>query len=415
MRLYSALLWFWHMHDRHAEGAQWGNRLLEAEAGVRGGQPLRTGAQPLSWLLAWSRCASVMAFMTHFRDNVGPIKQLLALTAENIRLCRAIGEPASYELAWALRVRAGDLLHGRPEAIVDFQENLAICRRHGYRALEAETLLNRALSIPDFLQRVGLLEAGLAIGRELGDPDSIASHLGNLALSSHFSGDYERAKRDMVECLDIFKKENNLTSYSLFSVLWFYIDPQPESARQAYRGLDFFRQHGAETNILYFSICAHTEWSLGNAGPAEALALEALAIARRAKINYDQVFPLTVLARIALDQGALAQAAQHLREARGVAQEADIVDGWLWVLLLDTLALYLLAAGKPADAAQVFGGLDGLYQYILPGSAPRLRSEHAAALSALRGALDEAAFTQAWQSGQALTLWQAYQAGMEGV
>jgi hypothetical protein len=63
-------------------------------------------------------------------------------------------------------------------------------------------------------------------------------------------------------------------------------------------------------------------------------------------------------------------------------------------------------------AAWVLGAVDEVYKKLYFTNNDRENIEHDASLAAARQALGEESFNQAWKAGQSMTLWQAFQYGV---
>jgi tetratricopeptide (TPR) repeat protein len=119
------------------------------------------------------------------------------------------------------------------------------------------------------------------------------------------------------------------------------------------------------------------------------------------------------LSRIALAQGDTLQAEALLKRASsqlsGSTPKKVPHKGGAFItgaFLLGWAALFK-KQGKLGEAARVLGAAEAIYQRTRYLITPRERSEQDETLNAARAALGEAAFTRAWQAGQAMTLDQA--------
>jgi predicted ATPase/DNA-binding CsgD family transcriptional regulator len=138
----------------------------------------------------------------------------------------------------------------------------------------------------------------------------------------------------------------------------------------------------------------------GELNQAEALAVEALALAREGGHAWSEVLALGVLAHIAVDRAEYAEALQLGLQHIGVAQ---VLGARLGIGgALGTLAGIFLGAGQPERATRLlaagraFGDTIGVVPLV-----HHLYFERV--LAAARHGLDEQTFTSAWAAGSALS------------
>ncbi len=413
LRLATALMYFWHLHDRDAEGAQWLVRLLEIEAAGRAGQPLAVGNQSDAYLLICIQALNAYVFLSYFSPLSFPIDQAKTLLEDCVPLARALGGSASRELANGLLL-SGFYVHlGPEESLAAYQECLEICQRCGYRFEEAHCLFHWGCIEPDRQKAAVLLETSLKTFRGIQDPDGIAAVLLNLSRALVSLGDYSAAKPLMAESLVYFRMVGNTGGVCSTLVSQYYLFPEPDTARQAEEALAYMRQHPLVDHMLDFCFLVQTEWSLGNYTRAESLACEALEAGSLAEGLFDRLYPHILLERIALSQGDLDKAREHIEDVVSSIKDDHEISHWFWGEPLGPIAVFLTSNGQWTQAATVFGaaekkfGVEKTYNHI----PQRMRREHDASIAAARAALGEEAFNQAWQSGQAMTFWQAFEYG----
>ncbi len=410
LRLASALMWFWHFHNRDLEGTQWLTKLLEAEAAARGSQPLAAGTQKMDDLLTWTQAVNALVFLYFYTQYQSLMGSMNIWSEKCIALCRAIGEPATRELAVALRNKGAYLPLPEEEAIVCLQESLDICQKKGYRFEEAECLINWGFRISDgFQKKIDYLETSLEICRELGDPDAIASRLRFIAQFAFYLGDTERVRVILPEAIELERKVGNLVAVSEDLVKLYYMFPEPANALLAQEALAYVRDHRFFNQNFVICMLIKTEWSLGNYNLAESLAEEALAANTLPDWGYDKFYPRLWLVRIALSQGNPHLAGEILNVLIAVVRNENDYDFSLWIEILEAIGLVKIAKGQMAHAVRLFAASDKSYQLLAFGALPRGRSEREAALTTLRAALGEKAFEREWQAGQAMSMWQAFE------
>ena len=142
----------------------------------------------------------------------------------------------------------------------------------------------------------------------------------------------------------------------------------------------------------------------GDADRAEALAEEALALARKIGHAWVITLALGVLAHIAGQRDDTARAVPLYEESLALSRSLGDMRGVAGTL--GGIAAIVLARGQPERAARLLGAARALGDRVgVAHLAHHLYYERV--IAAARARLDERAFTDAWASGQALSLEQA--------
>jgi tetratricopeptide (TPR) repeat protein len=261
----------------------------------------------------------------------------------------------------------------------------------------------------DIQQAKEYLEQSLVLCRKIEDVDGIATRLSNLGRTAYFQGDYARARALIEEGQTYYKKAGNLQAFNVFYFLLMYITPDPDTLQKAEKALAYSREI-QDTNQKYILLSfSEILWSQGNFEQAEKYGQEVFIFTREE--DWDQGFSSIQaclrLGRLALSQGDYLKARQYIKMAVMKTKKQISTDAMLESNVLDALAIWLTAEGKMEQAAQALGALDKMYRRLEPSFLPRKLSEHETALSTVRLALGEPAFTQAWKEGQAKTLGEA--------
>ena len=211
LRLASALKWFWHLPSNNLEGRQWLEKLLAIEAQGRGSQPLSLGAQSDDYLLAWSRSIDALDlnyFITGNPSTLFTSAQWLERLAENVELCRKMGEKASRELARALTsygfaMRSDTLL----------EEGLNLCREKGYRFEEAEILYClywvMTTGKGNIEKGQDCIDESLKICLAIQDNEGIATRMWMAGQLAHLKGEFDKATRLIQEAQVYYQKVGN--------------------------------------------------------------------------------------------------------------------------------------------------------------------------------------------------------------
>ncbi len=390
-------------------------QLLSAEAEERGSQLLEVSKQSIAYLRAWCRAVGAVNELANYHSGSLTLDQRLALLEESIVLCRAIGLEASRELAFALLVRGGLITRDDERSNQYLETAHSLCRQRGYAFYEAECLhllLVKALAAGEIQQAKEYAELSLAICRQIEDLDGIGSRMIELGVIANLQGDRSKAINLYQEGLGYYQKVGVFFAYNWWLVRFIYfIQYDPEFVKQAEVALHHFRETQNQPILVdCLIIFIEVEWSEGNFDRAERFGQEAAPLLAAHSpgpqlLSYYRYF--LWLGRLALTLGNLTQTRQNfIAMLPWVKYELGVTPIDL-VKVLDGLAVWCAAVGHMEQAAQIFGAEEEMYQRFAPGMVSRQRSEHDFALAAARAALGEAAFTQNWQAGQALTLWQA--------
>ena len=138
----------------------------------------------------------------------------------------------------------------------------------------------------------------------------------------------------------------------------------------------------------------------GDLHQAEALAVEALALARTAGHAWSELLALGVLAHIAVDRGEYAEGLRLGLEYFAVAQALGAKLGTAGAL--GTLAGVCLATGQPERATRLLAAGRALADTI--GVVPVAHHRYSErVLAEARHCLDEQAFASAWATGWGLS------------
>ena len=233
----------------------------------------------------------------------------------------------------------------------------------------------KALNAAGFLQGVidnqtearPLLEEALAIGRELGDPRSIATSLRFLGSVATNLGDYAAAQSFLEEGLEI----------------WRQLGP---TAR-----------HGAAGSLICLGDLALVR---GNYEQAQTLYGESAILLQVVDKSF-LADPFRRMAHVALHQGDWQKATVLCKESLNLNLEVGHKPGI--AACLASLAEIAAARGRTIHAAQLFGAVEALFDdatQLLPAD----RTEYHRNVASTRAQLGQAAFEAAWTEGAAMTL-----------
>jgi predicted ATPase len=412
--LASSLMWFWHVRNFYAEGIDWLEGLLNVEAEARGSPPLEAGRQTTDYLRAWCRAVAALSDLAMYHSGSLTLEQRTALLEESIVFCRAMGQEASRELAFALQALGGYRSLNVEQSHRYIEEALEISRKNGYEFIEEACLQDLsafALLSGNIQQAKAYIEQSISLCQKIEDLDGYASQLILLSSVVHLEGDRLRAINLSEKAQAYYRNLGNMVTYYWTSVSILYLQYQPETIKQAEAALQYFRET-QNISVLFYCLInfMEVEWSDGNDERAEQLGQEALDIfPAPGSIPFTVFYILLFLwqGRLALTRGDLNQAQQNFSSMLSWVKEESGVTVDVLIQVLDALAVWLVAKGNSALAVQVFSAEEAMHRRFAPGMLKRALDEHASALTSAQEALGEEAFAQSWGAGQALTLHQA--------
>lgn len=217
----------------------------------------------------------------------------------------------------------------------------------------------------DYASAKALLEASLALRRELGQERHAAwalLHLGRVAL---LQGEFDRAVTIYHETVATFRQ----------------IAYPP----------------GIANALLYLGMALYYQ---GQPAQAESLLAESLPMLRKANDAWAVARALFGLGKAALHRGELARAMDLLQESLRMARERR--DRGQMAECVEAIAFVAGARGQGAEAARLLGAAESLGQAIGQLRAPGLRAEYESNLSALQSQMDGAVFNQLRAEGRRL-------------
>ena len=215
-----------------------------------------------------------------------------------------------------------------------------------------------------------LYEESLRLARQTGDPAAITVSLNNLGLVANHNRDWDRAAQFFDECLTLRRERGD--------------------------------RRGIATALLNLS---STLIGAGNFPEGQRLNEESLQIYREVGDRLGTSYALQEKGRIAEAQGHLPTA--HTCFVESLLLKQEMGEQWGVCVLLECLA-GLAARHDWAVSARLYGAADALREKIGAGSnTSKPTSEEEISHTSLCAALGDAAFTDAWNEGRAMTLDQA--------
>ena len=299
-----------------------------------------------------------------------------------------------------------------------FEESLAVFRDLGNKqgiATVLNGLGNIAQERGDYSAAGALHEESLAIERELGNKQGIGTSLINLGVIAFYQGDYSGARALYEECLAISEEldDEESIAYALHGLgNAAYNQGDYSAARTHYENcMAGFRKLGDERGTAYILHClGNIAWKEREYGAARALYEECLAMFRELGDRRGAAHALNSLGNVAYDQGDYSTAGTLFAESLALFTELGEQGGI--AELLEAFAS-LRKEGQPERAVALWGAAEALREAIGSPLPSNERQEYDRTLAAVREALGEEAFAAAWQQGRAMPIEQAITYALE--
>jgi predicted ATPase/DNA-binding XRE family transcriptional regulator len=359
LRLASALMRHWPAHSFN-EGVDWLSQLLRQPAASLRNTVRARGLTALGWL--------------NNRQSEGARAEPFA--RESLALYRELGD--QHGVAFALFIlgdalcEQDDFAAGRPLVF----ESLALYRRLGDRlgiAMVLQRLGETADNI-EYARTRAYLEESLGQYRALGFDAGVANSLSNLGRLEYRFENYSSARARLTEALEILRRlgpSNINTIYNLLGEL---------SLRE------------------------------GDYGQARAFLEESLSLARERGWG-EYYWILVHLGYAVLRQSDQARARALFIEAQQNFQEIGSKIGFTYAL--EGLASLAVAQEQPEQAARLFAWADAMREILENPRWPPEQADVDRDLATIHAQLGEAAFTETYAAGRAMTLEQAVAYALE--
>ena len=324
----------------------------------------------LDWLVARGEaewCLRLGAALFHFWERRDYLTEGREQLARALGLAGATPSKARSRALFAAGVLAGS--QGDYASNQRLMEaSLAMARQLGDKqgiAVSLNALAANARDREDVAGARALFEEGLAVWREAGDPQAVARVLSNLANVARLQGDYQHAQALYQECLVAFRElgDRNGVAWSL--------DHLGDVARDQ-----------------------------GDAGGARTLYEASLSAFRELGDRWGLAESLADLGSLAQEQGDYATAHALYGESLRTFQELDHKRGV--ARLLECFASSAARRQQPECALRLAGAAAALRHEIGAALAPAERARLEDTLAVARAALDHARGTSAWLEGWAL-------------
>ena len=296
---------------------------------------------------------------------------------------------------------------------------LTIKTAQGRKAAHAKLLARTAelaFRQSDYPATISFAGESLAIYREVGDKQGIASSLIKLGNAATEVGDYGIASEFLEEALTIWRdlEDKHGTARALISLGWNSLRPgdyhlanvRLEEALALSRELE-------DTRGMGFELAGLGEVALrqGDTERAARLVEESLELRRHLGNKWGVGVSLGILGWVAMREGDWNRAIARLGESLEVRREIGDKSGCAWCL--ERLAEVALAQGQAEKAVRLFAAGAELRASISSVIDPVDQLEYESKIISLRAELEEERFAAMWDEGRALTLEQAVADALE--
>ncbi|HEX2281789.1 MAG TPA: tetratricopeptide repeat protein [Thermomicrobiales bacterium] len=338
----------------------------------------------------------------HVAEGRERIESALAVVGSGASPARA----AALDGAGVLAETQGD--YDRAEAL--HRESLTISRDRGDKTGIARALGNLgvvAFDRGDDDHAMALLEESLGLAREIGDHLLVATALHDLGLVAHERGELDRAELLYQESLalrrqagsgsEIARSLNNLAGVAVAR------DDFDRACQLFAESLSLYNaagdRWGAAGAQIGLAVATHLQ---GDASRAVALLEESRLLFREVGDRRNAAVAALNLADALRDSGDLAESIVQYRDALVEFAETGEPQGIAQVFL--GLGGVMARVGEFEVAARLLAAASVLKSHEESGSREKFRevTNLNAAISVIRGALGEGAFTAAWEAGRAL-------------
>jgi predicted ATPase/class 3 adenylate cyclase len=260
-------------------------------------------------------------------------------------------------------------------------------------------------------QSLPLVEEGLTLARDLGDPEIIAWGLSTLGDRLYAVGKYTEGLARYAEGLSLFRGLGNKRGIAtcLMGLARGLVSVHGDPTT-IHNHLDesraFYVESGDKLGIaLHDFFSGTTALAEGDTATARDFAEQSLARFQEMGSRWRAICALWLLGKIAAREGNHAVARTHYEE--GLKEASAFKDHWIKFFCLEGLAETVTAQGAEAWAALLWGTAEVESELCGVPLSPDQQRDHEAAIAAARLQLGDAAFDAAWAEGRSLTPEQA--------
>jgi predicted ATPase len=453
LRLASALMWFWHIHSSHGnEGLAWLQQGLEAEATSHNhqgaGWEVQTDTYRVQVLAKALSATGVMVFM---RREEPP--KAIALFEQSLALYRGLDGDQRWGIAFAMfwlgfcyaymgnsalaysmvvqskalfeeigdKNRVGDCLQILGYIEIDQQRfmqislaEMAIQKESGDIdgiATAAQQLGFAARYLGDYQGAIRWFQESLAGYRQVGNRWGMANQLGNMGFSAWYHGDYIQARLYYSQAASLYRDVGDTDHYTR-CIIWqsqvFISTGHYDQAREILETTVDLKPEFTKKSILAVGglTQAKIDWLQGNIRRASWRVQESSVIIS----ELDNTFGIISLQQhlsgwIGLNIGDFRRASVCFIEGlEGSIQANDCEDK---LIFLNDLASLAVRCGDMERAARLFGASEVMFPELVNTLSPIERGWREQDIHATRLALGEEGYRTQSDLGRGMTLEQA--------
>jgi predicted ATPase/DNA-binding SARP family transcriptional activator len=447
LRLASALMWFWHIHSNHRnEGIDWLQQGLEAEAASRNRQE-NEGEVQLDANRAFVRAKALSAFGLQLEVLSTNTEKAITMLEESLTIYRMMEGDHRWWIAFDLSWLAYS--ENDPAHFLDLiNQSQALFEEIGDKNRIGDCLQFLENRETDLQKRMQISVAEMAIQKESGDIDGIATAAQQLGWSFFLLGDFTRAGQCFQESFENYKQVGNQWSMAnLLSALGHTTCSQGDhSQAELYfsQAADMYQEVGDFTSYtvsilekildltavgfyeqthVFLEIAlkfgrelsndpiiaqvgllqARLDWMFGDLDQAAQRLEEARVILKDNETISVLISPQHLSGRLALSRGDLSLANAHFKGAlQHFAQYSVDV-----VIFLDDLASLAVRPRDMERAARLFGACDGLSPSLIYAFSPIERGWREQDIKSARSILGNECYQAQFDLGRAMSLEQA--------
>ena len=395
------------------EPAMWSERLEREQDNLRAALrwSLEQGETGHSMELALRLGVALMGFWIlygHFGEGRTFVERALAASQGVMASIRAKAIVAAAFLA----INQGDLDWTKKLS----EEGLALSREIGDTDGIASNLTQLGFVAHmqcDLDTAISLGEEVVSLAREKGDKSGIVDALHNLAFVRLERGEYARACAMYEECLVVFRELGNkvaiaTTLHQLALVLFLSLGDQERVRSLLEESLALWKEVGSKNGIAVWSYLAgQIALHQGDTAQARSLLEESVVLYKEVGDRWRTARSLSCLARVETTQGNYAAAHTLYKENLALCREMGNKN---IAPALEGLASVAMGQGEPARATRLWGAAEALRETIEAPIWPVERAAYERSVAATRTLLGERKFVAAWAEGRTMPLEQVLSA-----
>jgi predicted ATPase/tetratricopeptide (TPR) repeat protein len=331
LRLAGALPKFWHTRGFTLEGIKWLEQGLSAEKAIEDNQPLM-----LNRSIIRGNALNASIFLL---TNIPDPEKAEAYFDESLSLFQGLGSSGKHGMAYTLLL--GAIAGITDQLVPTLEQSLALYYETGDKIGISECLIrlaDKAEFEEDYQKATALVEAHLAIRKEVGDQDGIAAALAKLGgFAFSWKGNYEQAVTLFEESLRCFRSIGKKSGVSwvlaIYGGVCLWYGDRAQAAKNFEEGWRLAQDVGEKFLCAINSYgLAITSWFRGDYAGAKHTIKDSMAIANDLRNWGGVAISLHVLGDIALAQGDEQTAAQSYEHEMILSEEQRITPGIIFAL-----------------------------------------------------------------------------------